>query len=80
MLSRTKDFIKINDFQVSTVSVVLWLDVQLKLIILALTFSKSICVIWLRSAETSLMLWLYGKDSIKRAAFLALADILHKSN
>ena len=36
--------------------------------ILALTFTKSLCLVLLRPDETLLMLWLYGNSFIKRAA------------
>ena len=34
---------------------------------LALNFTKSFCLVLLRSAEESLMLWLYGNGFIKKA-------------
>ena len=41
------------------------------------TLTDSLCPVFLRSAETSLViLWLYANGFIKRALFLALADIL----
>ena len=60
MLNRGKDLKEIGDYHVSPVLVVKWLDYIYKFMILASAFTKS--------AETSLMLWLYGNDFIKRAA------------
>ena len=35
--------------------------------ILDLTFTKALCLVMLRLAETSLIIWLYGNCFIKRA-------------
>ena len=59
---------------------VLWLDLEQKSDVLALMFTKFLCLVLLGPAETSLMLWLHENGFIKRAAFLALADALHKNN
>ena len=60
MLSTKKDFIKINEFQVFPVLV----D---ETDVLALTCTKSPCLVLLRPSETSLMLCLYGNGFMKRA-------------
>ena len=73
MLNRKRYFIKVDDFQGFPVLVVLWLDFQQRLMVLALTFTKSLCLLLLRPAEVSLMLQLYENGSIKRPA---LADII----
>ena len=66
MLSREKDFTEIDDFQVFPVSMVLCSDFQLNLMILVLTFRKSLCLVL--SIITPLTLWSYGNSFIKRAS------------
>ena len=53
---------KIDEFQISPVFVVHWLDFRSKLTIFALPFTKSLCLVLLRPAEKSLKLWLCGND------------------
>ena len=49
--------------------------------ILALNFTKFLCLLMLRAAEIPLLLWLCGNSFIKKELlFLALADIFHKNN
>ena len=49
------------------------------MIIFVLIFKESLCLVLLRPAETSLMLWLHGNGFIKRADLLALADIIQNN-
>ena len=39
----------------------------IKVDVLTLTFTKFLCLVLLRSTETSLMLWLYGNSFMKKA-------------
>ena len=48
--------------------------------ILALTFTKSLCLVLFRPAETSLMLWLYGNRFIKRAALRSESNEMSEKN
>ena len=45
--------------------------------ILALTVTKSLCLVLYRPAKASLMLWLYANDLIKRVDFFCFVAILH---
>ena len=80
MLSRKPDFLKINDFEVFSALGVTLNRLSTEIDFLTLTFTKSLCVVLLSPAETSLMLTLCGNDFIKELLFFALADILHKNN
>ena len=76
MLSSTKDFIKISNFLVLLVPVVVpWLDFLKKLMCSSLTSPKSLCLVLLRPAETSLMLQLYENGFSKRAAYFGSCKI-----
>ena len=79
MLSGKKYVIKVDNFHVFPVLTVFWPECQQKFMILALTLAISLRLVVLKPAETSLMPWLYGNGFIKRALFLALADILRKN-
>ena len=79
MLNRKKDFIKIDSSIIFPVLVVLWSDFQYKLMILALTFTKFLCLVLLRPAEASLMHGYMETTLLKELLFLVLADILHKN-
>ena len=54
MLSRKKDFIRMDDFKDFLVLVILWSDFQHQLMILDLNFIKSLCLVLLTPAGTSL--------------------------
>ena len=60
-------------------SVVLWLDYQQEFIIFALTFTRYLCLVLLRPAKTSLMLWLDGNDFIQRAALSGSCKVTKKT-
>ena len=68
MLSRKKEFIKVEKIQFFPVLVVLWLEFHVKWIILALTLTKSLCLVLVRPVEILLKLQLHGNSFIKRAA------------
>ena len=68
MLSR-KRFHKINDFYLDFLSCIASLvRFSIKIDVLILAFTESLCLVLLRQPETSLILWLHGSGSIKRAA------------
>ena len=50
------------------------------MVILALNFTKSYCLVLLKPVETSLMLWLYGNDFINRATLSGSCRHTSKNN
>ena len=63
-----KDFIKIDDSQVFSSFSGTLARFSIKIDNFGFDFHKIRCLILLRPAETSLMIWLYGNAFIKRAA------------
>ena len=62
MMSREKDVTKIDDFQAVQFPVVLWYSrFSIKIDDLASNFTKSLCLVSLRPAETSLIVWFFEK-------------------
>ena len=58
MLAKKNVFVKIDDFQVFAVLLVNWLDFEQKYFTIALTLTKSPCLILLKPDKTLLMQWL----------------------
>ena len=77
---RTKDFIIIDDFQVFSSFSGTLVRFSIKIEVLALTDTKSLCLVLLRPVEISLMLWLYRNGFIKRAALFCSCRHLSQNN
>ena len=61
---RRKRFHKVNDFYLDFPSCIVSLvRFSIKIDVLILAFTESLCLVLLRQPETSLILWLYGSGS-----------------